>query len=75
MVHPPYRLLRALSKILVPQPLTGMATRITDASCTNMEGTVAVTSIMQVMVEGVAVVEETPSGVDPLDGYARVGLE
>ena len=75
LVHHPFRLLRALSKILVPQRLTRMATRITDASRTNMEGTVAVTSIMQVMVEGVAVVEETPTGVDPLDGYTRVGLE
>ena len=75
MVRPPYRLLRALSKILVLQPLAGMATRITDASRTNMEGTVVVASIMQVMVEGVAVVEETPTGVDPLDGYTRVGLE
>ena len=52
-----------------------MATRIGEAARTNMEGTVAVTSIMQVMVEGAAVVEETPTGVDPLDGYARVGLE
>ena len=73
MVHPPTRLLRALSEILVPQPLTGMATRIADAYRTNMEGTVAVTSVMQVMVEGVKVVEETPTGVDPLDSYARVG--
>ena len=68
-------MLRALSIILVPQPLTGMATRIGDAARTNIEGMVAVTSTMQVMVEGVAVVEETPTGVDPLNGSARVGLE
>ena len=61
MVRPSVCLLRALSPILVPQLFKGMATRIWDASRTNMEGTVAVTSIMQVMVKGV--------------GYGRVGLK